>query len=318
MVYYIFFFTLYYSYKMKTKGELGYSNSKGDLKKEKPVDKKRRTKGRRYFRRSAQAKLFSDGVRIKPLLEDGVQHGMPKIQHGMPKIQRDYVPLQPTYTEANKMARSVHSSEVRPLGIHDPITEQYLLGIGSIDDEEVMQSSQDIECEYWKKQSKEYNEKLGKQPSNVSLWLEFVRFQDKAYRYIFQDSASDKNDDRKSRKNLKALTERKISILDTAIKKNMRSLDLQFERLEVGQDIWDDKKLKQEWDTLIFNFPNQMRVWYQYIIFMQTHFTSFSLSSVGRTYARCTERLNQMKLGTFLTHSPPPNLGKCLVDVQRL
>lgn len=295
--FFIYFF--YYSYKNKRKGELGNNCSrKGQQHKKKIL---------RYFKRSALRLIYSDAVRIRRLFEDSAQGGG--------KENHDYIPLQPTYAEAAKMTKSINSSEINPLGIHDYVTEQYLSGIGSINDEESVQSSQEIESEYWKKQSKEYNEKLGKQSSNVSLWLEFVRFQDRAYRYLFQESVSDKNDTKKSRKNLKALAERKMSILDTAIKKNIRSLDLQFERLEIGQDIWDDKKLKQEWDTVIFNFPNRMRVWHQYIIFMQTHFTSFHLSSVVKTFARCTERLQQMKHGEFLTHSPPPDLGKCIVDV---
>lgn len=230
--------------------------------------------------------------------------------------QGSYVPIELTYAEEARMKKPPQQSEVNQLGIHDSMTELYLLGVGGIKQEESLQSSREIEYEYWQNQSKVYNERLSKEPFNVSLWLEFVRFQDEAYMYLFNDTAVDNKDmKKKQKKNQKALAERKISILDCAIKKNFRSLDLQFQRLQIGQDIWDDKKLKHEWATLIFNYPNKMRVWSQYLAFMQTHFTSFSLSAVVQAFAKCIEKLQQMHSGVFLTHSPPSDLGRCLVDI---
>ncbi|KAK8724932.1 hypothetical protein OTU49_010986, partial [Cherax quadricarinatus] len=287
------------SYKTKVKGLLGSSVTKDKLKSNK--------KTLRYFKRVALKMMYSDATKVRTL---PIENSEGKENHN------GYIPVELTYAEEARAKNTTQHSEVNPLGIHDSTTQQYLMGLGNVRQEESQQSSQKIEYEYWQNHSKKYNERLGKEPGNVPLWLEFVRFQDEAYLYLFQGTDSNNKDSKKKHKrNRKALAERKISILDSAIKKNFRSLELQFERLEIGKDIWDDKKLKQEWGTLIFNFPNKIKVWHQYLIFMKTHFTSFNLSVVVQTFAKCTERLQQMHSGVFLTHSPPPDLGRCLVDI---
>lgn len=228
----------------------------------------------------------------------------------------EYIPLDLTYAEEAKLKLSSQPSDMNPLGIYDSATEYYLQGLDCSAQDEPFQNTQDIEQEYWHNKSCEYNERLSREPSNIPLWLEFVRFQDDAYFILFQNEDSSGQDYKKrSKKNQRALAERKISILDSAIKKNPRSLEVNYERLEIGQDIWDDKKLKQEWDKLIFNFPNNMSVWHHYLVFTQTHITSFNLPWAVKMSSRCTERLRQMQNGTFLTHVPPANLGHYLVDV---
>ncbi|XP_071552795.1 nuclear exosome regulator NRDE2-like [Panulirus ornatus] len=292
------FQTTHYSqlsrYKIKAKSILGSNSSERQ---------KLNKKAGRYFKKSALRMIYSDATMVRTLPEDTLD-------------QCGYVPLELTYGEEARVKNPPQKSDVNQLGIHDGMTELYLLGTGVNEQEEDLRSSREIEYEYWQNQSKLYNERLSKEPLNVSLWLEFVKFQDEAYMYLFNDTDVDKTDNKKKyKKNKKALAERKISILDCAIKKNFRSLDLQFHRLEIGQDIWDDKKLKHEWATLIFNFPNKMRVWIQYLAFTQTHFTSFSVPSVVQTFAKCTEKLEQMHSGVFKTSSPPPDLGRCLVDI---
>ncbi|XP_042203709.1 nuclear exosome regulator NRDE2-like isoform X2 [Homarus americanus] len=287
-------------YKISAQGKLGYvpPQKKDRVLKSRP--------GPRYYRGRKHKKIYSEP---EALIATSKENPVTE------KNSYGYVPLGLTYAETVKEEKLLQKSEVNPLGIYDSITEQYLLGVGIPKQEESVQCSQEMEYEYWQNQSKVYNERLSKEPSNVSLWLEFVKFQDKAYIYLFHDDSHKTTTTKKHGRNQKALAERKISILDSAIKKNFRSVELQFERLEIGKDIWDDKKLKQEWSTLIFNFPNKIQVWHQYLVCMQTHFTSFSLPSVVQTFSKCSERLQQMQSGVFLTHSPPPDLGKCLVDI---
>ncbi|XP_063603586.1 nuclear exosome regulator NRDE2-like [Penaeus indicus] len=282
------------SYKMKIRGVLG------DL--DQNIGRPNK-KALRYFKKSVQSSLYADSTFIK------------RIPTSKNEEDKDagYIPVQLTYEEENLVKKETQPSHVDPLGIYDSKTQEYMLGIGGPDQENT--STQDAEYEYWQSQAKAFNERLGKEPTNISLWLEFVHFQDKAHVYLFRiEDASEKNE-KKKKMNQKALAERKISILDSAIKKNIKSTELQFERLDIGQHIWDDKKLKNEWGTFLFNFPNKIKVWHQYLSFSQTHFTSFNLSSVVKTFAKCTERLQQIQNGTFLTHAAPPNIGKCMVDV---
>lgn len=249
--------------------------------------------------------LYSDPTPVRQLLAQSTD-----IPH------ESYVPLSLTHAEQTKV-KSAPASAVNSLGIYDNKTEQYLSGTGGLTLEDNIETCQDAEYEMWQNKAKKYNEQLGKEPFNIALWLEFVRFQDDSYKILYrgdQDS-KDGSEGKKHKVTQKALAERKISILDSAIKKNIRNLELYFERLEIGRDLWDDKKLKQEWDTLVFSFPNKISVWHKYLAYVQTHFTSFSLTSAVRTFSKCTERLQQMRAGVFLTHAPPPDIGRCLVDV---
>lgn len=258
----------------------------------------------RYYKKSALRTLYCDPTPVKRLIPTT------NIQY------TSYVPLSLTHAEETKI-RNTQVSEINPLGIYDTKTEHYISGTGlTLDDN--TETCQDAEYEVWQSKAKQYNEMLGKEPSNIGLWLEFVSFQDDSYKILCRGGNKDDRDNAEKKKNKvtqKALAERKISILDSAIKKNIRSLELYFKRLEIGRDLWDDKKLKQEWDTLVFNFPNKITVWHQYLAYVQTHFTSFSLSSAVRTFSKCTERLQQMRDGVFITHAPPRDIGRCLVDV---
>lgn len=262
-------------------------------------------KALRYFKKSAQPSLYADSTFIKRI---------PTSSKDEEDKDASYIPVQLTYVEEKLIKKETQPSYVDPLGIYDSKTQEYMLGIGG-PDQEKNTSTQNAEYEYWQSQAKMFNERLGKEPTNISLWLEFVHFQDKAHVHLFRIEDTSEKNEKKKKMNQKALAERKISILDTAIKKNIKSTELQFERLDIGQHIWDDKKLKNEWGTFLFNFPNKIKVWHQYLSFSQTHFTTFNLSSVVKTFAKCTERLQQIQNGTFLTHAAPPNIGKCMVDV---
>ena len=286
------------SYKTRTRGDLGttHHNHNTNQKKKNP----------RYFKKPALRTLYSDSTPVKKL-----------ISFTADTPHESYVPLSLTHAEEAKL-KSVPGSTVNSLGIYDNKTEQYLTGTGGLDLEETIETHIDPEYEMWQSKAKRYNEQLGKEPFNISLWLEFVRFQDDSYKVLYRGGEGDRKGDSEGKKykmTQKALAERKVSILDSAIKKNIRNLELCFKRLEIGKDLWDDKKLKQEWDTLVFSFPNKIRVWHKYLAYVQTHFTSFSLTSAVRTFGKCTEKLQQMRDGVFLTHAPPQDIGRCLVDV---
>ena len=111
------------------------------------------------------------------------------------------------------------------------------------------------------KRSKEFNEKLAANPKDEKLWMSFVEFQDEAYVHLFNEEKLSKIQDKSSKATNKALIERKISLLDSAIQKNPHSIDLQCERLRIGEHIWENEELSKQWGTLVYNFPNNMEVW---------------------------------------------------------
>ncbi|KAK7074930.1 hypothetical protein SK128_027587 [Halocaridina rubra] len=253
---------------------------------------------KRYFKRSVQKAL---------LLDTSVIVSLPKTcPVEKPLSNEMYISLELSYIEVSDMKSERNSEKVS-----DSVSDTFVNEDDNVDNEK----GDSLEYKFWQDKSKVYNQRLGKEPGNITLWIEFVRFQDKSFRYLFKTDDDKENAQKRKKVSLKALAERKISILDSAIKKNPRSLELQYERLVIGQDLWDDKKLKQEWGTLLFNFPNKINVWHQYLAFMETHFTSYNLSNVVNAFSKCTEKLLQIKNGTFITHSPPSDIGMSLVDI---
>lgn len=226
---------------------------------------------------------------------------------------KEYIPLNLTYCEKKTNENTAKSISVNSLGILDSSTEAYIQGKASkSDSSSALLADINPEKNYWQNRNKSYNEKLNSDPQNINLWLEFVNFQDEAIPHIF----AIETDEGKSKKtNSKLLNERKISLLDSAINKNIRSLDLNLKRLYLGQNIWPESRLKLEWDKLVNNFPNNPDVWFHYLIFHQTYFPMFHTSKVVQFYAKCNERLTQMEQGTFLSHKPPENVGFVLIDV---
>jgi hypothetical protein len=83
-------------------------------------------------------------------------------------------------------------------------------------------------------QAKDYNEKLRQNPSDENLWLEFVDYQDVAMLNMkFEDDKSSKKTVTSSKGNIKMISEKKLSILDTALQKNPDSINLSMKKLQV-------------------------------------------------------------------------------------
>ena len=254
----------------------------------------------RYFKRSGKNLVSSDPMYVTTIIPYNK------------KEDDSYISCNLPYSEVVKRKRPEELSKKTP---EDDVIEKFITGESQTIDEENIETSQNMEQEYWNNLAKNYNQNLSKDPNNVKLWLEFIKFQDKAFIHLFQTSEKEKQEIKKNKKNSAALAERKLSILDNAIKKNSRSLDLQFKRLEVGKEIWNDQQLKQECGKFLFNFPNSIEIWHYYLYFMITHFSTFELSSVIQSFKTCTEKLKQMQSGSFITRCPAEKIGLCLVDV---
>ena len=85
--------------------------------------------------------------------------------------------------------------------------------------------------------TRDFNRKLQEDKSNVNLWLDFVSFQDE----IFQDQV----EKAENGKNIssKALTEKKVAILDRALDANSKSVRLRVELLTYDMDLEYVRKL---------------------------------------------------------------------------
>lgn len=150
--------------------------------------------------------------------------------------------------------------------------------------------------------TKTYNESLRLNPKDVKTWLEYVDFQDLALADSeFHSVASDEPEPKKKKSNsnvmlrTKAIVEKKLSILKSALDHNPKSVDLSVKRLNLLKEvIMDSSTLNRQWKELLFLLPTNVQVWDQYLTFLASHFTTFSLSKITQAYQECFQRLQSM------------------------
>ncbi|KAI8051900.1 NRDE-2, necessary for RNA interference-domain-containing protein [Gilbertella persicaria] len=117
----------------------------------------------------------------------------------------------------------------------------------------------------------EYNRALDQNPKNVSLWLEFIQFQDEAARGLDPTAST-------SQKNRTSLNEVKLSIFEKALDHNPTSEELIHAYLACGAEVWETIRLLRKWDTVLKDHPDSIRLWSDYINLRQTNFASFSFT----------------------------------------
>jgi len=208
----------------------------------------------RYFLKKVVKSLLLDSTVVIPFKEISSDNNL---------LNQCYVPMKLTYCEALKVSSSNKSTSCLPEDSQnlDDADEQPIL-----EEKSEIASSNDTEYSYWMKRSKEFNEKLSKYPNDEQLWLCFVKFQDEAFIHLFHEEKSSKVREKSSKATNRALLERKISLLDSAIQKNPSSIILQCERLRIGEHYWEYEELLKQWATLVYNFPNNMEVWNRLVI----------------------------------------------------
>ena len=172
--------------------------------------------------------------------------------------------------------------------------------------EEFPDTSITIELNEIYSKTKEFNLLLRENPSDVQLWLDYVAFQDAALGTSEFSSKNSKEPeenvkhDKKAEKarnvllRNKAVTEKKLSILKSASEKNPGSILLAVERLKISKELYDNETLDRQWKELIFMFPGNLEVWKHYLAFVSSHFTTFSVNKITRSYKNFFLKLKQM------------------------
>ena len=202
-------------------------------------------------------------------------------------FKREYLSLSVTENVSHQQSEESKREDLNPLGLYSEATVDYLAGVGGLqqkEEEEAVFQNSDIELKRI-----EFNTKLREHPQDVNLWLEFIDFQDEALRETVFESNDEKESKKMRKKNgeilrAKALTERKLAIVRSAIEKNTRSIDLAVKRLELSRDLLDSKTLDQQWKELIFVYPENIALWKRYLLFIQTHYIRFSVSDTIKAY----------------------------------
>ena len=171
---------------------------------------------------------------------------------------------------------------------------------------EYLSTSITIELNEIQTKTREFNAKLRENPTDEQLWLDYVSFQDVALGNAYFNATKQEESEKEHKKDKqtekagnvllrnRAIIEKKLSILKTASEKNPRSILLAVERLKLSKEIYDNATLDRQWKELIFMFPGNVEVWKHYLCFAASHFTTFSVSKIARSYKNYFLKLKQM------------------------
>uniref|UniRef100_A0A671LXQ9 NRDE-2, necessary for RNA interference, domain containing n=1 Tax=Sinocyclocheilus anshuiensis TaxID=1608454 RepID=A0A671LXQ9_9TELE len=193
-------------------------------------------------------------------------------------------------------------SWVNLLGIYDCGTSLWLEDKGQ---PEVKGDQQDVEAQgssstLLSARVEEFNRKLRENPMDIQLWLDFVHFQVGLQR---------------GKMSLRAVLEKKLSIVDRAVESNPANVDLKLEKLCLCKELWEPTTLQKEWKKLVFIHPNSVPLWRKYLLFTQSHFSTFSVSKVNSVFGKCLSTLSAVQDGSMVSHPPLPGTQEDLLDI---
>ncbi|OKL61538.1 hypothetical protein UA08_03309 [Talaromyces atroroseus] len=120
-------------------------------------------------------------------------------------------------------------------------------------------------------------------PSDIGAWMEVIKYQDTLL------AGSD------SRRQLTAAEKRsladiKLSLYDKALKKvgkHPEKYRLLLGYLEEGTNLWDSKRLGEQWHTILKHNSGYISLWMRYIDFRQTAFLDFTVERCKDIYLDC-------------------------------
>ncbi|KAK9959847.1 hypothetical protein ABG768_009947 [Culter alburnus] len=268
-----------------------------------PEKKRMVKKPERYFCPSTLQRLRSDSLPALPVLSEGSAAN-----------SDSYIKL-PACTEEQGSSAQAPVSWVNPLGIYDPGTSLWLEGKGQ---SEVKGDQQDVEFQgssttLLSARVEEFNRKLRENPTDIQMWLDFIHFQDELAFGSGSYSVASDSDMRKM--SLRAVLEKKLSIVDKAVESNPANVDLKLEKLRLCKELWEPAVLQKEWKKLVFVHPNSAPLWRKYLLFTQSHFSTFSVSKVNSVFGKCLSTLSAVQDGSMVSHPPLPGTQEDLLDI---
>ncbi|KAL5995465.1 hypothetical protein ACLOJK_025527 [Asimina triloba] len=159
-----------------------------------------------------------------------------------------------------------------------------------------LQTSVQIE-ESWEdeilRKTKEFNKMSRETPHDETVWLAYAEFQDKVASKQPQKAAR-----------LQTL-EKKISILEKAVKLNPDSEDLLICLLKAYQKRDSTEILMERWETILKQHSGSCKLWKEFLCLCQGEFSRFKVSDVRKMYAFAIQALSaaRSKLCRQVHHS---------------
>ncbi|XP_033844155.2 nuclear exosome regulator NRDE2 [Periophthalmus magnuspinnatus] len=279
-------------------------------KKQKAKDKKKHGCGdERYYSTANRQLLISEApVLILPMPGNCISMGAPFLALCDDKGN----------TTHNLRSDRSQSTSLNPLGVYDPSTALWVQGKGKPDEADQKQDTQAAESSsFFTKKTEDFNKRLREQPEDTELWIEFIHYQDELATTVFGGEQETQSSDHTECPKLsyRAVLEKKLSIADRAVASNPSCISLQLERLKICQELWESSVLAKEWKKLVFLHPNSAPLWKEYLLFMQSYFSNFSVSKVNSAYGKCLSTLCAVRDGSMVSHPALPGVEEDMLDI---
>lgn len=270
-----------------------------------PEKKRVDKKAERYFSSSTRQLLQTRGLLALPILSEGSATN-----------SDPYIKLA-VCAEEQGSSTQTPESWVNPLGIYDPGTTLWLEGKGQPEVKGDQQSTeaQESNSTLLSARVEEFNRNLRENPTDIKLWLDFVHFQDELAFGSGSFSSAGDCDAEMRKMSLRAVLEKKLSIMDRAVESNPSDVDLKLEKLRLCKELWEPAVLQKEWKKLVFIHPNSAPLWKKYLLFTQSHFSTFSVSKVNGVFGKCLSTLSAVQDGSMVSHPPLPGTQEDLLDI---
>ena len=171
---------------------------------------------------------------------------------------------------------------------------------------------------YISQKAKAYNQLLAEDPSNVSLWLEFLQFQDETYLWGCMPGVDLEGGSDPKKQNHLALIERKIAIYEKALHNNPLAVELILGYMSLCEEVWDHDKMIKSWRDTVFKLPQKAALWTNYILYCQRQFSFFTVTQLSTIYAKCLSTLSSLHEGLLRSHKPESDIEESLISIVAL
>lgn len=126
------------------------------------------------------------------------------------------------------------------------------------------------------------------EPGNLQAWLDLIEHQEpmmKLDRAISELTAADRQN----------LADVRISTYEEALRKigndDLSQIELEAGLLREAQRYWDDAKVATKWRTVLEKHPHSVRLWFEYLDFVQSTFSSFRYEGCRAVYLRALKAM---------------------------
>ena len=178
----------------------------------------------------------------------------------------------------------------------------------------------DTETSEWyiSQRAKAFNQLLAEDPSDVSLWLEFLQFQDDMHLWGCTPGVDLEGGTDPKKQNRLALIERKIAICEKALHSNPLAVELILRYMSLCEEVWDHDKMIKAWKDTVFKLPQKAALWLNYILYCQRQFSYFTVSQLSTIYAKCISTLSSLHEGLLRSHKPESDVEESLISIVAL